>query len=540
MFLKNNSDVIPLRYPIQSTGIAFTSGGVLYSSGGYTGRQFTSSGSLVVSVGGSFTALIVDVGQTGGSGGTVRSGGSYNSTVIGYYQGSGGSGGYTRIVTGTLNAGTYTVTLPTYPYESPTIPYTSLLSTTVYTSGAGGSGFVDSVSGTDTAGTNGGSGPSLPIPFNNISVSGGGGGGGPADRYGGPAVGGIGGIYSYSTTLFNAISTSYGGGGGGGNNSNNIGGLGGPALYIIVGDIDGVTSNISDTTRINTMLINNTYTLSNFLDNYYSVYFNPNTTLFAVPIIPNISTYANSYTIGGVSITTALGYPKLPFNVTSSTASTYFCNKYRGYYNVVLTTDGTYTITFSSAITNLVAYVCSRGGDGGSGDYSGGGGDGGGGGSGTVTRGTISLPIGAVLTCALNTSNFYRVTYAATGSYISVTNGSNGGNSPGSANGAQGANGVASSAGSSFTSISSSSGAAIATNFGTTPGGYVMHTNASSAIGFGGAGSTGGNGGKYGSSGVAPTRDGVGYGAGGGGEVSFEGGAGSGAPGVIILSIPFA
>jgi hypothetical protein len=539
MFLKNNSDVIPLRYPIQPTGIAFTSGGVLYSSGGYTGRQFTSSGSLVVSVGGSFTALIVDVGQTGGSGGTISSGG-YNSTVIGYYQGSGGSGGYTRIVTGTLNAGTYTVTLPTYVYESPTIPYTSLLSTTVYTSGAGGSGFVDSVSGTDTAGTNGGSGPSLPIPFNNISVSGGGGGGGPADRYGGPAVGGIGGIYSYSTTLFNAISTSYGGGGGGGNNSNNIGGLGGPALYIIVGGIDSVTSDISDTTRINTMLINNTYTLSNFLDNYYSVYFNPNTTLFTVPIIPNISTYANSYTISGVSITTALGYPKLPFNVASSTASTYFCNKYTGYYTLILTTNGTYTITFSSAITNMVAYVCSAGGNGGSGDYSGGGGDGGGGGSGTVTRGTISLPIGAVLTCALNTSNFYRVTYAATGSYISVTNGSNGGNSPGSANGAQGANGVASSAGSSFTSISSSSGAAIATNFGTTPGGYVMHTNASSAIGFGGSGGTGGNGGKYGSSGVASTSDGLGYGAGGGGEVSFSTSAGDGVPGVIILSIPFA
>lgn len=297
-----------------------------------------------------------------------------------------------------------------------------------------------------------------------------------------------------------------------------------------------VISDISDTTRINNMAFA-TYTLSNLLDNYYTVYYNPNTALFTVPIIPNISNFANRYTVGATSITTALSYKKLPFVVTSTLGS-YSVNYFNGHYTVILTTDGTYTITFSSAITNMVAYACSAGGNGGGGDYSGGGGDGGGGGSGTVTRGTISLPISAVLTCSLNTSGYYRVTYLT--SFISVTNAAGGGNAAGASNGTQGANGVASSAGSSFTSISSSSGASLVTNFGTTAGGYVMHTNASSAIGFGGAGGNGGNGGKYGSSGVALTRDGVGYGAGGGGEVSFEGGPGSGVPGVIILSIPFA
>ena len=207
---------------------------------------------------------------------------------------------------------------------------------------------------------------------------------------------------------------------------------------------------------------------------------------------------------------------------------------------MVLTTNGTYNITFSSAITNMVAYVCSSGGSGGSGDYSGGGGDGGGGGSGIVLRASISLPVSSVLTCSLNTSGYYRVTYAATGSYISGTNGTNGSAAAGASNGVQGIDGVASLIGTSFAGLTSSTGASLTTFFGTTAGGYVMHTNASSAIGFGGAGGTGGNGGKYGSSGVAPTRDGVGYGAGGGGEVSFEGSAGSGAPGVIILSIPFA
>jgi hypothetical protein len=284
------------------------------------------------------------------------------------------------------------------------------------------------------------------------------------------------------------------------------------------------------------MLIDNTYTLSNFLDNYYTVFFDPNTTLFTVAAIPNISNYANRYTVGGTSITTALSSKKTPFIVSGN--SSYSVNYFNGHYLLIITTNGNYNITFSSAITNMVAYACSAGGNGGGGDYSGGGGDGGGGGSGIVLRATLSLPVNATLQLSLSSSA--SVTYAATGSYILASGGGNGGNASGASNGIQGIDGGASLIGTTFAGLTSSVGASLTTFFGTTAGGYVMHTNASSAIGFGGSGGTGGNGGKYGSSGVAPTRDGVGYGAGGGGEVSFEGGAGSGAPGVIILSIPFA
>ena len=92
MFLKDSTNVINLRYPIQPT-ISFTSGGSLYSSGGYRGRIFTSTGELVVGVGGSFIALIVDVGYSGLAGGPVTSSDGYTTTTVANRDGSGGGGG---------------------------------------------------------------------------------------------------------------------------------------------------------------------------------------------------------------------------------------------------------------------------------------------------------------------------------------------------------------------------------------------------------------------------------------------------------------
>ena len=534
MFLKGNVNVIPLRYYTETASaaqIGASSGGSSYSNGGVTGRRFTSSGNLVISVGGSFQALSVGVGEQGLRG---SSGDQYGTDA----DGTGGAGGIVSLIYCTLNVGSYTITLPTSPGLPVSFTPTTTVNTVNYPPGNGGYGSFGDFTGVGN-GVNGDNGPSLPFPFNIVSVSGGGGGGG-GPNYGGPAVGGTGGTYAFSGSPVNAASTSYGSGGGGGLRNGTVGGLGGPALFVIFPGGGGGISDISETTRLNNMLINTNYTLTDLLDNYYSIFYNPNTTLYTVPSIPNIATLANRYTVNGTSITTSLVSKKNPFIVTGS--SSYSVNYFNGHYTMILTTNGTYTITFSTAINNMVAYVCSAGGNGGGGDYSGGGGDGGGGGSGVVARANISLPIGAVLTCSLNTSGYYRVTYAANNSYISATNGTNGGNSPGATNGTQGTNGTANLIGTSFINLVQSNGATLTNlGFGTTAAGYIMHINSDSAIGFGGWGIIGGPGGKNGVNGGNPlSRDGVGYGAGGGGEVSFEGGPGTGAPGVIILSIPSA
>ena len=180
-FLKSGSDVIPLRYPLQTPAVVnhTNSHGSLYNT---TGRSFTTSGYLYISTGGTYTILIVGVGNKGGRGTSAGYGSSYSSF------GTGGDGGFVRITTGYVPAGTYTITIPTtiptYTYPAGYIPnvtynfpYSSYLTETyvAYSPGIGGWGHNITYSTIGQAGTNG---PILPIPFSGISVSGGGGGGG--------------------------------------------------------------------------------------------------------------------------------------------------------------------------------------------------------------------------------------------------------------------------------------------------------------------------------------------------------------------------
>jgi hypothetical protein len=423
-FLTNNYDSIPNRYPLQTAAVIdnANSGGSSYTSGGgSTGRQFTTSGTLIITTGGTYTALTVAYGKSGSQGTGAGFGSTYDSA------GNGGNGGACNIYTGYISQGNYTVNLPLNQNDGD-VTLTNFFSSNVlssffnadvtnYTQGSGGYG--ERTTAPTYIGIAGSDGPILPAPFNGFSVGGGGGGGG-GGNYGRPSVGRTGGLYSGSATVVNAASTSYGSGGGGGKSFGFAGGLGGPALFVFMAGGTSI-SNISNTSMPN-MLVNTNFTLSNLLDNYYTIGYKPNTSLVTLPVIPSISTYSNNYKVDGTSITTALSYKRHPFTITAIFSSNISINWFNGYYTIIFTNNNTYTITFSSSIMNLVAYVCSAGGNGGDGFFSAIGGYGYGGASGIVTTGTLtSVAFGIGLNCYCNQSNSYKVQYNT--DYISATNG---------------------------------------------------------------------------------------------------------------------
>ena len=136
MFLKNNSDVIPLRYytATASNGvIGGSSNGASYTNGGIAGRLFTASGNLVIQTGGAFQVLLVGVGRRGLAGVSAE---SYGNTG----DGNGGGGGDVQIIYCTLNAGTYTVTLPTVQDTGFEFTPTTTVNTVTYPAGTGGAG----------------------------------------------------------------------------------------------------------------------------------------------------------------------------------------------------------------------------------------------------------------------------------------------------------------------------------------------------------------------------------------------------------------
>ena len=187
------SSIVTINIPAFSV-----SGGTALSAyNGKEQRQFTSSGSLVVS-GSSSTFEVIITGAGGGGGG-------------GYCGGGGGAGGLMRLVNFTLGAGTYTVTLGSG-------------------GGGGGNGASAGVNGTATtfngATLNGGRGGNHGYPGYYLHPAGanGGGGGSYGTNYstaGGSIGSGFGG-----GTLYGGNSA---GGGGAGSGSSHHGGGGGGA-----------------------------------------------------------------------------------------------------------------------------------------------------------------------------------------------------------------------------------------------------------------------------------------------------------------------
>ena len=499
----------------------------VYSDPTYTGRQFTSGGTLTVTAAGYFTALIIDAGNNGG-------------TATSTLGGAGGAGGNVKVITGYLNTGNYEITIATSGGTATgfTPAPTSTLSTMTFLGGLSGTAY------NRPSRTDGGNGPTITIaPFTAVLASGGG-GGGNTTYPGAGAVGKTGGAGSSISTVINSATFGGGGGGGGSGTAYRTGGTGGPGYFWIVSQNSSI--NLSTTNNITNYKINNgNYTLSNLLDNYMAVTYNPNVSMYNIVSTPNISTYLNTYKINGVAMPTYFannGYRKHPFTITSTSNSSYNCNYYNGYYTLIFTATGTYTIIFSSAISNLVAYVCSAGGSGRStqtGDVF----AAGGGGSGIVTKGTLAnIELNGSCTVIHSNTSDSKFTYGS--NTLSASKGGVGGSPmllP-----TVGTTGTAGTTGTLFTSVSASTGANLITNFGTTSSGYVMYTSTTNAIGFGGAGtkgvgSTPGYGGKYGVLGGNTTdSQGLGYGAGGGGGRDWGGLGGAGGSAVIILSFPYA
>jgi len=434
----------------------FSAGGTPDTTSGYVGRYFQSGGTLTVSKAGRYMALVVDAGNNGDFG-------WFSS--LGKSPGDGGAGGGVRVIYGFLSLGNYTVQIFTGAGQTTNFSGTTT-STVSFTPGTGGTGWLDAFGYEPIRpATSGGNGPTINIaPFTSISASGGGGGatfgtaaGQSGTKSGGGAQGLIGGIVGGNGGTVSLTSTTYGGGGGGGYAWDAMGalridgGIGGPGFFWIVGHAPEVTSNVSSGTQINTYFANG-YLLSDVLSNYFYSVVNPNTSL--VTAVNSDINYLINGTTFVSDASTNLGIGTHPFLVTGS-LNNYRVNYFNGFYTIIFPNNGIYTVTFSSAITNLVAYVCSAGGDGAS---NGAGQAAAGGGSGIVTRGTLaSLPSGAILTCSANQSSLYRVSYSS--SNITATNGSNGNFS------VTGNDGSASSAGSDFTAINSSLGVTVTPTF---------------------------------------------------------------------------
>ena len=548
------------RYFIISNA-GFTSGGTAYSDPTCTGRQFTSSGTLVVGTAGYFTALIIDAGSNG------ELGGWYGS-----FGGIGGNGGNVRVITGYLNTGNYTITISMGGGVATGFTPTSISSTTPFTGGTGGSGGAGSMTfmGTDyparqaTAGT---SGPTITIsPFTGVLASGGGGGGGGggSNYVGGGAVGKTGGTPGNTSGLVKNSNT-YGGGGGGGNpgtfGTSGTVGIGGPGYFWIVSSTSISSSDISSTNNITNYKINNgNYTLSNLLDNYMAVTYNPNVKMYEIKGINNVTNYVDCLKLSGTGITDYLsinGYKKHPFTIESNGDDNYYCNYYNGYYTLIFQNTGFYNMTTMAGVTlNLDTIVVGNGGNGGassSGKFASSGGSGG------VRRALYVMgPLSSLTIYAdtptkiLSISNMRWSILVSISTYTGAGNGLNGiSNSLTSASASVGNNGA--------TFINSNIPEVAYTNiignYTISPSANVLFNNgidtpatyglAGANKFLGGRGASGGvaygsiaSGGFYGTNGSSPSgATPIGFGAGAG--VAANGIATNGNRGIIIISFAY-
>ena len=362
-YLELDSDIsskIIERYVLTPPAV-FTGGGTTYSDGTYTGRQFTTSGTLVVGTAGYFKALIVDAGNNGGS----PAGGTYDRG------GNGGTGGNVRVVTGYLNAGNYTISILTGGGGLTGFTPTSSIFTKTFTPGVAGSGHLEVL---NYGGSNyiypqtaGGSGPTITTPpFTGVLASGGGGGGG-RNIVGSGAVNKTGGLAAASGAVKN--STTIGGGGGGGYATSNFistgttspGGTGGPGYFWIVSSNSSV--DLSTTNNIpNYTFTSSEYPLSDLIDNYLAIAYNPNVSMYNIVSVPSISSYTDTYQYNGTSIINyfaGIGYRKHPFTISSSTTgASFYANYYNGYYTLAFMTSGaTYTMTTTATLSFDVIVV---------------------------------------------------------------------------------------------------------------------------------------------------------------------------------------
>ena len=548
-FKESDSDIltkISNRYI--KTQAVFSSGGTPYSDATYTGRQFTSGGTLAVGTAGYFTALIIDAGGNGG-------------TSNGTLAGKGGDGGTVKVITGYLNTGNYAITISTGLATATGFTPTSTLSTMTSGGGAGGNGY-------NRPRADGGNGPTITIaPFTTVLASGGGGGGG--STYGGAgAVGKTGGVGTTSGTVIN--STTFGGGGGGGGNgaSYRTGGTGGPGYFWIVSknsSIDLSTTNDITNYTFKSSSNTNIFPLSDLLDNYLAVGYNPNVSMFPILAINNIFNYINYFKINGTAITTYyanLGYRTHPFTVDPSNPDTsFYCNYYNGIYTLIFTTTGTYAMTPSamtpSANLTFEMIVVGNGGNGGmtssSGKYASGGGSGG------VIRATRSFTNGTPVYIRANVKQIF----SGTEYDWSITAGSTGGNWLTANNGANGVSASLTPTVAGTNGATNRTGTYILATPNSTIGNYkisptaadsnsyndgiIGSTNYSGRVGdgnfIGGAGCGSilnpnlGGGGFFGAAGAATTSPySTGYGAGGGVTTGTQR---AGKPGIIIISFAY-
>jgi hypothetical protein len=348
-FLSNGTNIssnLATRYQIEEA--LFSAGGTANTTSGYVGRIFTSSGTLTVSNAGNYMALVIDAGYNGASG----------SASLYPRGGAGGAGGGVKVIYGFIDVGVYFVSITTGGGQATSFDPTTITSTTTFTPGSGGGGFIPANTNgysnppNDVQATAGGTGPTINIaPFTAISASGGGGGGvlgtgsGQAStKNGGAAIGKTGGAAGAGGG--NAAFQSYGSGGGGGYGYslfgviNNPGGTGGPGYFWIVGHAPPYTSTVTTGTEIsNTYLVNNSYTLNDVIDNYFYSYYNPNTAFLNISCIDQ--SYLNAYTVGATLenlvnyYNTNFGIGMFPFAITSSTAgASYYANYFKSHIRI--------------------------------------------------------------------------------------------------------------------------------------------------------------------------------------------------------------